>query len=120
MINIFVFLIFIYWVVALYVLVQRYRRTHEEGYVWFIGALVVWPMLRSGWTIIESEYITRLTNEMPANFFPFSLVTRGFLTVGELLTISQYVYQLVYGILIIVAIVKLNPARERSLQHMKG
>ncbi len=108
MINLFIYLILIYWLVALYVLVSRYRRTHEKGYLWFIGALVVWPMLRSVWTIIESAYVTRLTNGMPVNTFPFSLVTRGVLTVGELLTISQYTYQLVYGILIIVAIVNLN------------
>lgn len=96
---------------ATYLLVVRYRRTGNSAYLWFIGALVVCPIINSIWVIIQQYYIRLLTDGVAVKMFPFSLVSRGVLTMGELLAILQYSYQLVYGLLILAAIVKLDSGK---------
>ena len=104
-------LVFVYWCVVSSVLIARYRRTRERGYLWFLVALVAWPIIRSVWVIFEGKYATLLAAGSPVNIFPYSLVSDGVVSLGELLTITQYFYQLVFGGLIIVAILNIRADR---------
>jgi len=98
------------------ILLRQYLRTRDIGFVWLGVAVVVWPgvsrLLEAG----EKVFIDRLINHQSVEFYPFTLVASGQVTVGSLIT-SLAVFQQTVGIfLLLVAVLYLSRAKAQTAQ----
>jgi hypothetical protein len=88
------------------VLIRKYVRTRDIGFVWLGVAILVWPLASALLGQGERVLIDRVLQGRPA-FYPFSLVERGQMTVGELVFLTGAVQQLIRLGLLLVAVLYL-------------
>jgi hypothetical protein len=98
------------------VLVHKYIRTRDVGFVWLGVAVVLWPgisrLLEGG----EKVFIDRLIRRQSVDFYPFSLVASGQMTMGNLV-MSLAVFQQLIGVcLLLVAVLYLSRAKAHSIR----
>lgn len=93
------------------VLIGKYRRTRDIGFLWLGVAVVVWPLVSRMLDFGVRAVIGRLVNRQPVGFFPFSLVEHGHLTLGELVLYLGSLNQLVGVCLLLVAVLYLSRTR---------
>jgi hypothetical protein len=98
------------------VLVRKYLRTSDIGFVWLGVAVVIWPLVSRLLEHGELVLIDRLVKGQPVGYFPFSLVERGQMSIGGLMT-SLNSLQQVFGVgLLLVAVVYLYKTKSNSNQ----
>ena len=93
------------------VLVRKYVRTRDVGFIWLGIALVLWPVVSSLLDRGQSVLLARLVNHRPIGFYPFSLVERGEMTIGAFFTVLATAQRLVGAVLLLVAVAYLCRAR---------
>ena len=99
------------------VLVRRYLRTREIGFVWLGVAVVLWPLVTQLLNVGERLLVDRMAKGHVVGFFPFSLVESRQMSIGSLL-MSLSVSQSLIGVaLLLVAVLyisKLNSHDSRE------
>ena len=93
------------------VIVFKYARTRDRGFIWLGIALVVWPVNMALMNYGLQAMITRINAKQPVGFYPFLWVERGQITLGQLLTIYHTSIQLLGAVLVIVALCSLYGKR---------
>ena len=90
------------------VLVHKYRRTRDQGFLWLGVPLVIWPLLSvplGDWLRFAMD---RLSSGERVGIFPFTLVEQGQMLLGSLVTLLASVQQLVWSGLMLAAILMLH------------
>jgi len=105
------------YVAIVALLARQYFRTRDLGLIWLAVAVVLWPfvsrMLQTG----EKVFIDRLVRHQPVDLFPFSLVTKGELTLGSLMLLLTYTQQLIGVALLLVAVLYLSKMKISGSPH---
>lgn len=96
------------------VLIHKYRRTHDAGFIWLGIALIGWPLISSLIERGERISIDRLVQHQPIASWPFTLVERGTTTLGSLVTELAAGRRVVGLILVLVAIAYLRRTNVRG------
>ena len=104
------FALFLHFAIAV-ILVRKYMRTHDLGFIWLGVAVVVWPLVTRLLTRLQGVYISRLINHQLVGFFPFSLVESGKTSLGSLIASVQLGEQLVGVCLLLIAVAYLYKGR---------
>jgi hypothetical protein len=86
------------------VLVIKYLRTRDVGFVWLGVAVVIWPVVSSLLNRGERLGIDRVISGRSVGFFPFTLVERGQTSVGNLSTTLALLHNLVGIGLLFIAV----------------
>lgn len=105
------FAVFLHFAIAV-ILVRKYMRTHDAGFIWLGVAVVVWPLVTRLLTRLQSFYIDRLIKHQFVGFYPFSLVESGKTSLGSLVASVQLVEQLVGVCLLLIAVTYLYKGRD--------
>jgi len=108
---------FVLYAAVAALLVSKYKKTNDAGFLWLGLPLVLLPIVAvplAFWAQIGTD---RLALGEHLNHFPFSLVEQGHLTIGRLLTLLNFVEHLVWGLLSLLAVLALN--RERKTPGTK-
>lgn len=100
---------FVLYSAAAALLVCKYRRTGDIGFLWLGLPLAVLPLVALPLALWLQIGVDRLLLGEQVSDFPFSLVRQGRLTMGGLLTLLNLLEHLVWGILSLVAILALRP-----------
>jgi hypothetical protein len=113
---------FILYSVMAVLLVRKYRRTGEAGFLWLGLPLVVLPFAALPLAFWLQEGVDRLELGEQVSIFPFTLVEQGRLTVGSLLTLLNLVEHVVWGLSALVAVLALRPrcAKDVAGRKMDG
>ena len=90
-------------------LVWKYRRTRDAGFLWLGLPLVLLPVVALPLALWLQAGVDRLAFKQQVSAFPFTLVEQGRLTLGGLLTLLNLVEHMVWGVLSLVAILALRP-----------
>lgn len=99
------------------VLVRTFLRTRDTGFVWLGAAVVIWPFVSSlldagGRFLLDDHARGHL-----AGLFPFSLVERGQMTLGDLVMSVAYFKILIGFVLLLVAVLHLSKTKNNSIPH---
>jgi hypothetical protein len=109
--NVLVALAVVLHLVIATVLVRKYLRTRDIGFVWLGIAVVIWPLVSAILQNGESALVDNLVRGQLVGFYPFSLVERGQMTVGSLVASFGILHQLVEVSLLLVAVVCLYKSK---------
>ena len=93
------------------VLIRNYVRTRDVGLIWLGVAVVVWPLVSRMLELGSRRFIDRMVRHEAIGFYPFSLVSSGQITTGELVLNLALVSQLVGVCLLFVAVLYLANTR---------
>ncbi len=96
------------------VLVRKYLRTRDVGFVWLGVAVVIWPLVSRMLEHGELVLIDRLVKGQQVGYYPFSLVERGQMSIGGLMTSLNLLQQLVGVGLLLVAVLFLYKTKGNS------
>jgi hypothetical protein len=88
--------------------VRKYRVTGNVGFLILGAGVLVWPLLSQLLRVAGHIIIERIINGGAIGIFPFSPLTSGRVTLGEMLAISIYGYHAIQGALILLGIVLLG------------
>jgi len=88
------------------VLGWQYRRTRDPGFAWLAVALVIWPMVAVPLGYWNRTLIDRLASGKAVGLFPFSLVSKGQMTLGSLVAAESYLFRLCKSALILLALTR--------------
>jgi hypothetical protein len=90
---------------AVLLLVLGYLRTRNAGYILLILGWSVWPMIGWGlWRFVAIPKIDALATDEHVGLWPFSLVSSGTLSIGELATHFGQVSSMIEGALVLAGI----------------
>jgi hypothetical protein len=92
-------------------LVHKYRRTGDRGFLWLGVPLVIGPLLGvplDHWLHLAMD---RLASGGRVGYFPFTLVERGTMTLGDLISVLTLLRHLIWSGLILVAILMLHKTK---------
>ena len=95
-------------------LVWKYRRTGDTGFLWLGLPLVLLPLVALPLALWLQVGVDRLARGHPVSAFPFTLVEQGRLTLGGLLTLLNLVEHVVWGGLSLIAVLALRPHRAKG------
>lgn len=101
----------LYFAVAV-LLVWKYRRTRDAGFLWLGLPLVLLPLVALPLALWLQAGVDRLVLGEQVNAFPFTLVEQGRLTMGSLLTLLNLMEHVVWGVLSLGAILALKGSRK--------
>ena len=94
-------------------LVWKFRRMRDAGFLWLGLPLVLLPMVALPLALWLQAGVDRLALGQQVSIFPFTLVEQGRLTLGGLLTLLNLVEHVVWGVLSLVAVLALQPRRAK-------
>jgi hypothetical protein len=97
------------------ILVRQYLRTRDAGFVWLGVAVVLWPGISRLLEGSEKVFIDRLMRHQPVDYYPFSLVASGQMTMGNLVMSLAVLQQLTGLCLSLVAVLYLSRAKSHSV-----
>jgi len=103
---------FVLYSVVAVLLVLKYRRTKDIGFLWLGLPLVVLPLVALPLAFWLQAGIDRLVLGKQAGAFPFTLVEQGRLTMGGFLTLLNLAEHVVWGIFALVAVLAFNGSRK--------
>ena len=89
------------------ILVRKFIQTRDIGFIWLGAAVVIWPLLSKLLDAGERVLIVRTMNHQWAAFYPFTLVERGQITLGSLVTLLAIFEQLIGVCLLLIAVLYL-------------
>jgi len=98
-------------------LVWKYRRTRDAGFLWLGLPLVLLPIMALPLALWLQVGVDRLVLGQQVSAFPFTLVEQGCLTMGGFLTLLNLVEHMVWGVLALVAVLALNGSRKASPEY---
>lgn len=90
-------------------LVWKYGRTGDAGFLWLGLPLVVLPLVAVPLALWLQAGVDKLLLGKQVSLFPFTLVEQGRLTMGSLLTLLNLVQHVVWGLLSLIAVLALRP-----------
>ena len=96
------------------VLLRKYLATRDIAFVWLGAAVVIWPAASQLLGVGTRTLIDRVARHQWVGVYPFTLVERGHMTLGELVFYFGSLQQLVGIVLLLVAVLYLSKTR-RSL-----
>jgi hypothetical protein len=85
-------------------LVRKYWLTRDVGFVWLGVAVVIWPLVSQVLRYGGRVFVDRLGKGEPVGFYPFSLVERGQMSLGDLVIWLSLFGQLIGVSLLLVAV----------------
>ena len=100
----------LHFVIAI-VLVRKYIRTRDLGFVWLGVAVVIWPLVSLLLELGERSLIDGIAHHRVVGFYPFSLVEHGQMTIGGLVASLSLVQQLIGICLLLVAVLYLSKTK---------
>jgi hypothetical protein len=102
------------------ILVRKFLKTRDVGFIWLGVAVVIWPLVSRLFERGEHVFIDRLARHQSVGFYQFSLVERGQMTLGNLV-VSLALFQQLIGIcLLLVAVLYLARTKPDSNPKMAG
>ena len=101
----------LYFAVAA-LLVWKYRRTGDAGFLWLGLPLVVLPLIALPLALWLQTGVDRLMLGEQVSIFPFTLVEEGRMTMGGLLTRLNLLEHVVWGVLSLVAVLAFSGRRK--------
>jgi hypothetical protein len=102
------------------VLLRKYLRTRDIRLIWLGVAVVVWPLVSRLLNVGERVIISRIARHQTVDFYPFSLVEHGQITIGELATSLALSQQLIGVCLLLVAVLYLSKTNSPNDVHTAG
>lgn len=97
------------------ILVHKYIRTRDVGFVWLGAAVIVWPLVSRLLEAGERVSIDRAIRKQ-AVIYPFTLIVSGQMTTGSLVS-SFAVFQQLIGIcLLLVAVLYLCRTKNHTVR----
>jgi len=103
----------LYFAIAV-VIVRKYLRTRDVGFVLLGVAVVVWPLVSGLLQHGERVLIDRLAHGRPVGFYPFSLVERREMSAGVLITSLSLTEQIIGGCLLLIAVIYLSRPKAKA------
>lgn len=97
------------------VLVRKYLRTRDAGFIWLGAAIVIWPLVSRLLVYGELVFVDRLFHGHPVGFFPFSLVERQQMSAGFLINSLNLTQQLIGACLLLIAVLSLSRAKSAAI-----
>ena len=95
-------------------LIGKYRRTGDVGFIWLGVAVVVWPVVsRLLLDPLKGVAIDRLIRGHAIGLYPFTLVERGRITIGEFAASVNWTEQFVGICLLLVAVLYLSKTKSK-------
>ena len=91
-----------------FVLVRKYLRTREIGFIWLGIAVVLWPLVTQLLNVGERLLVERIAKGHVVGFFPFSLVESRQITIGSLLMSLSISQNLIGVALLLVAVLYIS------------
>jgi hypothetical protein len=98
------------------ILVRKYLRTRDVGFVWLGGAVVIWPLVSNLLNAGERVLVDRTLRHEWVAFFPLTLVERGEMTMGSLISSLAILHQLVGVCLLLVAVFYLSRTTSNTVR----
>ncbi|MGD9874860.1 MAG: hypothetical protein AB7T27_11430 [Kiritimatiellia bacterium] len=114
MISVLSVVTFILYFAVADLLIWKYRKTRDSGFLWLSLPLVLLPVVALPIALWVQAGVDRLALGEQINAFPFTLVEQGHLTLGGLLTLLNLLQHVVWGILSLIAILALKPRRLKN------
>jgi hypothetical protein len=111
--SFFIFVFALHFALAVAVTV-KYLRTRDGGFIWLGIAVVIWPIISRLIDRYERIAIDGVMNHHSVGFFPFTLVDRGEMTMGNLFTILNLGERTVSVGLLLVAVFSLYRTKSSS------
>ena len=105
---------FALYVAVAVLLVWKYRRTGDSGFLLLGLPLVLLPLVALPLAFWLQDGVDRLALGGQVSVFPFTLVEQRRLTLGGLITLLNLVEHVVWGVLSLVAILALRPRRAKD------
>ena len=102
MIEVLIIMYYAILIATAWMLVVKYRRTHDSGVFWLGLALIVWPIFSLVLDYGGRVLINRITEEGSIQLLSFSQVTRGYL-----LASLSYFSRVIASILVLIAVANL-------------
>ena len=99
------------------VLVRKYLRTRDVGFVWLGVAVVIWPLVLQLLNIGEHSAIDRYLSGHLTGFFPFTLIERGQATMADLIRSFVFLRSLVGTVLLLIAVLYLRRNGDRQIGY---
>jgi len=90
------------------ILIRKFLRTRDAGFVWPGVAVVVWPLVSRLLEQGERVLIGHVARGEMTGVYPFSLIERGELTLGSLAACLTLLQQLAGVSLLLVAVLCLS------------
>src|ERR1035437_357676 len=106
---------FVLYLAVAVLLVWKYRRTRDVGFLWLGLPLVLLPIVALPLALWLQVGVDRLALGQQVSAFPFTLVAQGRLTMGGLLTLLNLVEHVVWGVLSLVAVMAIGPHRAKDV-----
>ena len=103
---------FVLYATVAVLLVWKFRRTRDAGFLWLGLPLVLLPVVALPLALWLQAGVDRLALGRQVSLFPFTLVEQGRLTLGSLLTLLNLIEHVVWGVLSLVAVLALSRARK--------
>ena len=100
--------------------VQKYLRTRDVGFVWLGAAFVIWPLVSRLLQQGDRFLIDRIVHCEPVEFYPFSLVERGRMTIGGLVASFNRLQQLIGVCLLLIAALYLSGTKTATNLQAAG
>lgn len=98
------------------VLVRTYLRTRNVGFVWLGVAVVIWPLVAGLLAWGRGLLVRRYAQGLVLGFYPFSLVERGRMTIGDLFVWLNMLQSLIGACLLFVAVLYLSKTNSTNPQ----
>jgi hypothetical protein len=92
------------------VLLLKFLRTRDSGYIWLGVAVVLWPGLSAPLNSKASALISRAGTGQASTPLPFSLVQHGVITMGDLYMLLSVSEGVVGVCLLLIAVLSLGKA----------
>jgi len=102
------------------VLVRKYLRTRDAGFVWLGVAVVIWPLVSRFLDHGEGVLFNRIITGHPVGFYPFSLVEQRQMSIVVLADSLISLQQLIGVCLMLVAALYLYKAKSNSTHEEAG
>jgi hypothetical protein len=96
-------------------LVRKYLRTRDVGFVWLGAAVVIWPLVSRLLEVGTRISIDRAIHHRYV-IYPFTLIESGQITVGGLAVSLTLLQQLVGVCLLLVAVIYLSKTKGADVQ----
>jgi hypothetical protein len=115
--SVLVFAALAFHVALAVVLVHKYIRTRDPGFVWLGVALVIWPIASGLFDQGGRVLVSRLSSGRFVGFYPFSLVERGQVTLGEVALVLNSLRDLIGVGLSLVAVFYLCRTQKQKIRY---
>jgi hypothetical protein len=102
------------------VLVRKYLRTRDVGFVWLGVAVVIWPLVSFLLQHSEGVLVNRIVRGQRVGFYPFSLLERGQMSIGSFIYSLNLLQQLIGVCLLLVAVLYLSKTKSNGNREAAG